>query len=126
MNVRGQIAQQEVLVLIDYGASQNFILAELVENLGIPKVGSNIFRVLMGTGVTMKGKGVCREMVVTLQNIEIMEDFLPLHVRNGDVILGMQWIESLGGMQVNWKTMTMKFKVGKVVVTLRGDPSLCN
>ena len=41
-----------------------------------------------------------------------------------NVILGMQWLESLGGMQVNWKTLTMRFTVGGLSVILQGDPNL--
>lgn len=54
-----------------------------------------------------------------------MEDFLPLELGNANDILGMQWLASLGGMHVNWGTLTMKFRVGGVTVTLQGDPALC-
>ena len=33
-------------------------------------------------------------------------------------------MESLGGMQVNWSNLTMRFKVGGVSMILQGDPSL--
>ena len=36
----------------------------------------------------------------------------------------MQWLESLGGKQVNWKLLTMRFQVGGVTIILQGDPSL--
>ena len=32
----------------------------------------------------------------------------------------------MGGMQVDWKTLTIRFQQGVVLVTLQGDPSLCN
>lgn len=53
-----------------------------------------------------------------------MQDFLLLDLGSADVILGMQWLESLGGMQVSWKLLTMRFRVGGVSVVLHGDPSL--
>lgn len=67
---------------------------------------------------------MCKGVVLTLQNIEIMEDFLPLELGSADVNLGMQWLEMLGGMQVNWKALTMKFWISGTAVTLQGDPSL--
>lgn len=41
MKVSGSIGQQEVVVMIDCGATHNFISVALVEKLGIPKVGTN-------------------------------------------------------------------------------------
>lgn len=57
-------------------------------------------------------------LILTLQNIEVVEDFLPLELGSADVILGMQWLELLGGMQVNSKNLTMRFKVVGVGVAL--------
>ena len=52
----------------------------------------------MGTGVVIKGEGICKGVIHTIQNIEIVEDFLPLELGSADIILGMQWLETLGGM----------------------------
>ena len=101
MKVKGKIAQHEVVVLIDYGATHNFISTKLVQELELPLECTSGYGILMGTGAAVKGKGVCRGVILTLQNIEIVVDFLPLELGSADVILGMQWLESLGGMQVN-------------------------
>jgi len=61
---------------------------------------------------------------VTLQDVEVVEDFLPLELGSSDLILGIQWLETLGVVSVNWKTLLMKFNVGDQHVTLRGDPGL--
>ena len=53
-----------------------------------------------------------------------MEDFLPLDLGSADVILGMQWLESLGGMKVNWKTLSMRFQKGGVSILLQGGTNL--
>lgn len=76
----GTIAQQVVVVMIDCGATHNFISAELVRRLGIPSKGTRSHGVLMGTGLTVKGAGICKGVVLTLQNIEVVEDFLPSRV----------------------------------------------
>lgn len=64
-------------------------------------------------------------MRILLQSIKIVEDFLPLELGSSDVILGMKWLKTLGSMAVNWKTLTMKFKVGETPVLLQGDYGLC-
>ena len=55
-----------------------------------------------------------------------MEDFLPLELGSANVILGIKWLESLGGMQVDWQNLTMRFQVGGVLVIIQGDPNLSN
>ena len=36
----------------------------------------------------------------------------------------MQWLESIGGTQVDWKALTMKFQLGGISVILQGYPTL--
>ena len=76
MKLRGVIRAQEVVVLIDCGASYNLISIDLVENLGIPCVGAHGFGVLMGIGLSDKGEVICKGVVLRLQNIDVVEDFL--------------------------------------------------
>ena len=66
MKVRGKIKQQEVIVLIDYGATHNFFSAKLVRELVLPLEGTLGYGVLMGTGAAVKGEGICRGVVLTL------------------------------------------------------------
>ena len=118
MKIKGKIAQQEVITLIDCGATHNFISTRLVQKLGLPLEAIVGYGVLMGMGSIVKGEGICCGVVLTLQSIEMMADFLFLDLGSADVILGMQWLESLGGMQVNWKLLTMRFQGRGVIVLL--------
>ena len=54
----------------------------------------------------------------------MVEEFLPLGLGSSDVILGIQWLKTLGMTYTNWKTQVMKFRLGSEIITLRGDPSL--
>lgn len=112
-------------MLVACRVSHNFISVDLVHKLGIPCVDTSGYGVLMAmaTGLTVKGEDLYTGVVLTLQGLEIVDNFLPFELGSSDVILGMQWLESLGGMQMNWKDLTMEFKVGRITVTLQGDPS---
>lgn len=57
--------------------------------------------------------------------VDIVDDFLLLELGSADVILCMQWLEALRAMAVNWRALSMKFKVGETPVVLQGDPCLC-
>ena len=41
-----------------------------------------------------------------------------------DVILGVAWLETLGEVKINWKSLSMSYKQDEHLVRLQGDPSL--
>ena len=124
MKVKGTINGKEVIILIDCGATHNFIAVKLVEDLQLPLVTINSYRVVMGTGVAVKGKGICWRVVLSMQGLTLVQDFLPLELGSTDVVLGMEWLGSLGRMEVNWKRLTMTFRMGNSLVVFQGETGL--
>jgi len=49
MKLKGQIREQPVVVLIDGGATHNFIASKLVQQLGLPRTETVGHGVIMGT-----------------------------------------------------------------------------
>ncbi|GJZ74597.1 putative mitochondrial protein [Tanacetum coccineum] len=125
MKLRGKIGDREVAVLIDCGATHNFISSKIVEELRLAVSDSGTFNVTLGNGETTRSKGICKGLVVVFPEIQVFEDFLPLELGSTDAILGIKWLQTLGDVKMNWKLLTMKFMVGLGEVTLCGDPSLC-
>ncbi|PON53661.1 hypothetical protein PanWU01x14_200990 [Parasponia andersonii] len=78
----------------------------------------------MGDGLTVQGNSVWKGMGLSPQNLEVVADFLPLELGGSNMVLDMQWLETLGTMQVNYQLLHMKFNVGGIAITLQGDPSL--
>ena len=70
MKVKRKITQQEVITLIDCGATHNFFFSWLVKKLGLPVEATSGYGVLLGTGQAIKGEGICKGVVVTIQNIQ--------------------------------------------------------
>lgn len=125
MKLKGLLGDCEVVVMIDPGATHNFVSLERVKDLQIPITESGSFGVSLGNGEAIKGQGMCRNVVLQLDGgVVIKEDFLPLTLGTSDVILGVQWLEKLGNVVTNWKTQVMQFDVGDNTVTLVSDPSL--
>lgn len=124
MRLEGSISGEKVIVLIDCGATHNFISMELVRKLKLPIATTTEYGVSMGNGLTVQGDGICKAVTLNLQNLSIVEEFLPIDLGGTDVVLGMKWLESLGDMHVNWQLLTMRFNISGINVTLKGDPSL--
>ena len=111
-------------MMIYSGATHNFISVELVRRWGLDVHEVASYRVILGTGLTVKGERVCKGVKLKLLELMVIKDFLPLELRSSDVILGLQWLETLGITYTNWKTKVMMFTVGTTRVELQGDPSL--
>ncbi|KAH9656946.1 hypothetical protein KPL70_022865 [Citrus sinensis] len=124
LKLAGEINNQKVVVLIDSGASHNFISNELVSILKLPITNTKPYGVILGTGSATKAQGICRGVGLILQGVETIADFLPLDLGSTEIILGIQWLEMLGVTHINWKTHSMKFNVGNTPVNLQGDLSL--
>ena len=112
LKIRGKIQGLDVVVLVDSGAPHNFIATTLVEELGLPKSSTKEFGVVLGTRDEIKATGVCRQVKLHLAELEIMVDFFSISLGSLKVILGYQWLASLGESHMNWGAMTMRFKVG--------------
>ncbi|KAJ9540003.1 hypothetical protein OSB04_026509 [Centaurea solstitialis] len=124
MKMEGVINEQRVVILIDSGATHNFISTEIVEKKGIKVEKTSEYMITLGLGEKVRGMGLCKHVEVNVQGLEVIDDFLPIQLGNSDVILGMQWLETLGTTWVNWKEQIMKFTSAGRTVTLRGNPAL--
>lgn len=98
----------------------------LVDQLHLPLTHTANYGVIMGTRTAVKGKGVCKNVELPIGEFQIIESSLPVELGGLDVILGMQLLFTLGVIEVDWETMTMKVNTGHMLVTLRGDPNLTN
>ncbi|XP_028552451.1 uncharacterized protein LOC114580126, partial [Dendrobium catenatum] len=88
--VKGEISNKGVVVLIDSGATHNFISNQIVKALGMELMDTGGYRVMMGTRKVELGRGVCRGVVLKIQGIRVQEDFLSMELGSTDVILGMK------------------------------------
>ncbi|KAA0043666.1 Ty3/gypsy retrotransposon protein [Cucumis melo var. makuwa] len=124
MKVRGKLLGEDVIILIDCGETHNFVSEKLVKKLILPIKETSHYGVILGFGAAVQGKGICEKLEVQLNNWKIVEDFLLLDLGGVDVILGLQWLYSLGVTTVDRKNLSLTFSVDGKSVNIKGDPSL--
>jgi hypothetical protein len=119
--MRGGVQGHRVTVLVDGGASHNFIDASLVERKGITTEAFEGFSVIIQGENTLNCTRYVPRMTLSLGNYTITDDFFVVKVPDTNVVLGVQWLYSLGKYSTNYQTMEMEFQGqdGKRVV-LRG------
>ncbi|KAL4568545.1 hypothetical protein LXL04_024159 [Taraxacum kok-saghyz] len=64
------------LILIDCGATHNFISLEVVSNLKLVVDNTESYNIDMGIGMEVKENGVCRGVRIFKQGLEILKEFL--------------------------------------------------
>lgn len=68
MKIKGKVGKIEVIVLIDCGATHNFISYRLVDSMALPLSETSHYGVI-------KGKGICEGVKVTLPGVTITRTF---------------------------------------------------
>lgn len=63
MKVRGLIGNMEVVVLVDPGATHNFLSTRVVQKGGLTVTAAGSFGVALGNGETIGGKDSARQFV---------------------------------------------------------------
>nr|GMC60966.1 retrotransposon-related protein [Ipomoea batatas] len=126
LRLTGNIKGSSCLVLIDSGSTHNFINPAIVERLQLPTKSIKPFQVYIGNGDTLGCQHVCPGVEVCMQGLTFAVDLHVLRIVGPDVVLGVQWLQSLGSVTHDYSKMTMEFHMGSTIVTLKGDSGLNN
>ncbi|XP_050915219.1 uncharacterized protein LOC127130207 [Lathyrus oleraceus] len=121
MKLEGCLHGASILVLIDSGATHNFISPKVVETLGLPMVPSNPLGVKLGDGHRVLPRGRCNGIQLNMGAVQICFDAYVLELGGVDLILGVVWLETLGKVTMDWKEMSMVFNHKGSMVKLLGQ-----
>ena len=105
MKSHGEVSGNRVLLLIDNGASHDFISSKFVQNWELQIKPTLSYSVRLGDGYKKGTSGCCRNVMVKLGDYTLKETYV-FDLGAVDVILGVAWLASLGEVKVNWRTLT--------------------
>lgn len=124
MKMKGRMGDRDVVVLIDSGATCNFISKKLVGELKLPVVETVGFGVAVGNGEVISGSGKCEGVEVLIQGVTIKEEFLLFELGTIDLVLGYSWLAELGETRINWGLNILRFQRDEKWVSICSDPEL--
>lgn len=90
LKLRGELLGRMIVVMIDCGATHNFVSPQLIQTLGLPISETKPYVVLIGNGERHQSKGICRHLHLQIGDFKVIEDFLPMSTGSSNVILGMK------------------------------------
>ncbi|XP_061340171.1 uncharacterized protein LOC133286737 [Gastrolobium bilobum] len=115
-----ELGKGKVKILVDSGSSHNFIQRSLVEELQLPMVKTNRMRVFMGNGEFLICDKKCLQVKMVIQGHTIVTDLYVLDLCTLNIVLGMQWLVTLGRVTHNYGELSMEFTWNNKLILLRG------
>lgn len=122
--IQGVVQNNSVLVLIDCGSSHSFISQEVVQKLRLMVEDTPSYIMELGDGHRVKCKGKCSKLSLLLQGMEIKQDFYLFTLQGVDLVLGLDWLSSLGEVKTNFGKLELTLSRDGKLITLVCDPSL--
>ena len=122
MRVKGTVGKHTIHILVDCGSTHNFVDISVAKKLGCQIVKTCPLAVTVGDGYNVASTSACKQFKWQLQGIEFCSDVMLLPLGGCEMVLGIQWLSTLGDMKCNFKKMRMEFVYNKRKMVLRGTP----
>eukprot|EP00253_Pinus_taeda_P024023 PITA_24023 len=120
IKIEGQIKKKKVIVLIDSGSTHNFIHCKVAKELNCFLYPAPECQVMVANGGTINCSGKCHNIKLSMGEYVLTSPMLSIPMGGADVVLGVQWLQSLGTIAFNFQELFMKFSTEEKEVALRG------
>jgi hypothetical protein len=88
--------------------------------MGWPVEETPTMSIKLGDGFRAQSQGAVKGLEIGINDFALTPVMHLFELGGVDVVLGMEWLKTLGDMIVNWRQQTMSFWSDKKWVTLRG------
>ncbi|KAJ4811165.1 polyprotein [Rhynchospora pubera] len=119
MKFKGTIGKMPICALIDTGSTHSFVNPSVLHNQGFRISKNTPMAVVVANGNKMITEAVCNALTFSIQGHDFTQDMRILDVKGYDVILGLDWLNDMGPMWVDWNKGNIKFKRGSKDVNLQ-------
>ncbi|KAL4557540.1 hypothetical protein LXL04_035721 [Taraxacum kok-saghyz] len=123
LKLAGQLHGFTAIILIDGGATYNFISKTLVSALGLDISPTKPLSISLGDGTKVIMSEICRGIPLVLGPYSCTVDALVYDLGSLDIILGVAWLGPLGDVIFNWQKQEMRFWYQGATIHLRGISS---
>lgn len=120
MKLEGTLMSFSICLLVDSGASHNFISRRLVEALGLSSQKFSGIKIKLGDGHFVFVSERYVSLQVTIGPCSFTINALVFDTGSLDFILGLEWLKSLGEVVHDWQHSWMRFTYEDVSVQLHG------
>jgi hypothetical protein len=115
------INNHSVTVLVDSGSSHNIIQPRIASFLNLPIQPLSAFTVMVGNGEHLHCTGLCNDVSVTVNKHTFNLSLYVLPIQGADVVLGVQWLQTLGPFVSDFTIPSMQFYHQDSLLTITGS-----
>nr|KYP34429.1 hypothetical protein KK1_044610 [Cajanus cajan] len=124
MRITGYHKKKPLHVLIDSGSTHNFLDINIAKKLGCKIVELDPLNVVVADGTKLHISFVVKDFSWTIQQTTFTSDMMLIPLGCCDLVLGIEWLVTLGNITWNFDKLTMEFVVQGRRHVLREDTSL--
>jgi len=103
LKIEGHIKKKKVIVLIDSGSTHNFIHHKVAKELNYFLYPTPECQVMVANGGTINFSGKCNNIKLCMGEYVLNSPMLSIPMGGDDVVLGVQWLQSLGMVAFNFQ-----------------------
>lgn len=120
IRVKGMYGKKATFLLIDSRSTHNFIDQGVAEKLGCILSEVGVTKVVVADGTTIDVVAKVEGFKWSYLNVEFEAEVMVIPLGCCDMVLGIQWLETLGSVIWDFKNLEMRFKMGHKQVVLKG------
>ena len=109
LKIEGHIKKKKVIVLIDSGSTHNFIHCKVANELNCFLYPTPTCQVMVANGGTIKCSRKCHNIKLTMGEYVLTSPMFSIPMGGADVVLGVQWLQSLGTVAFNFQELFLNF-----------------
>ena len=109
INIEGHIKKKKVRVLIDSGSTHNFIDWKIAKELNWFLYPTPECQVMVASGGTINFSRKWHNIKLSMGEYVLNSPMLSIPMGGANVILGVQWLQSLGTIAFNLKNFSWNF-----------------
>nr|GEU32874.1 hypothetical protein [Tanacetum cinerariifolium] len=120
MRVTGKVGKHEIHILVDCGFTHNFLDANMAKKIGCQLTKTFPLAVTVGKDGQLISDSECKNFVWQLHGETFMTYMIILPLGGCEMVLGIQWLATLGDIKCNFSHLKMEFWYNKRRMILRG------
>ncbi|PWA61712.1 hypothetical protein CTI12_AA372010 [Artemisia annua] len=124
LQISSVIKRQIVSMLVDSGSSHNFINISVARRLGLKLIAIPTKIVSVANGLKLLIQFIIKSLKWRTNGVEFEADFFAMPIGGYDVVLGINWLSTLGEIKFDFKLLYMEFNWRNKVIRFNGRPKI--
>ncbi|XP_059449450.1 uncharacterized protein LOC132180588 [Corylus avellana] len=120
MRLVGWIGNLKIMILVDSGSTHNFVDSSVCKKVRMSIYSEQRIKVKLANGEEVLSEGKCTNLKIQLKEFSFLAEAFVIMLAGCDMVLGIQWLVTLGSITWNFKDLTMEFTLGQRAILLQG------